>query len=802
MLSPYLILDCSERMGWLTGRILGDLGANLIKIERPDADISIPDWQAYNVNKRLLTLDLTDKIGRSQFDELLAVTDFLLETALPGSELRNFFDYERLSKINSRLIQVSITPFGLTGPRAEWRASDMELMAAGGAMSLAGRPGETPLRVTVPQSFSWASAHAAFGALTALAHRRATGNGQQVDVSAQASVISALAHAPTYPEIAGTNPTRSGEFIPGRSVTGARFRVFWKCRDGYVNFIFYGGTAGRRTNEQLVAWMTERGAELGPLGDIDWANFDMKLLTQEKILHLEEPLTRFFADLTKAEFLEETAAREMLGYPVSTVDDILQDPQLKARHFWQEAKDFEGVTRMFCGSFVVIDGQRPALSALDCLDNPEVEYLLEKFASGKKTFTEESLEAKAPATTKKEALSGVNVVEFGGYAAGPQIGKNLANFGATVVHVESFSRPDGFRVEYPPYKDGKPGVNRAAMFNFFNDSKYGVTLDLKKNEGKQLARKLLAWSDIVIENMRPGVMARLGLGYKEMKEINPRLVMLSTCNMGQTGPRANTPGFGSQLSALAGFCGLTGFPDGPPMLLFGPYIDFIASTMGTAAALAGLDRQRREGIGCWIDLSQYESGLHFIAGALLEAESTGRARERAGNQDPIAAPHNAYPCREEEWLALSCWSDQEFVNLAITMERPDLKEDDRFSTIENRRSNSTDLDALIASWCATKNADATAALLQEAGVHAYPVNTVVDLFTDPQIAHYRIWQKRLHPVVGEHHYYNPPFLLSATPGDIHRPAPCLGEHNELVFKEFLGLPEDEYRNHDDQGAFD
>lgn len=802
MLSPYLIIDCSGRMGWLAGRILGDMGANLIKIEQPGADISNHDWQAYNVNKRLLTLDLTEQEGRDRLDELLAVADFLLETAPPSGELRDFFDYKRLSAINPGLIQVSITPFGLSGPRAEWLASDMELMAAGGAMSLAGRPGETPLRVTVPQSHSWAGAHAASGALTALAHRQTTGIGQQVDVSAQASIISALAHAPTYPETTGTVPTRSGEFIPGRSVTGARFRVFWECRDGYVNFILYGGIAGRRTNRQLVTWMTERGAELGPLGDIDWASFDIKLLTQEEILQLEEPLMRFFARLTKAEFLEETAAREMLGYPVSTVGDIRQDPQLEARGFWQKAKDAEGVTRSFCGSFVVVDGQRPAIPAHDDVDDLEVHRLVEKFASRKSTAAGGSPETGAPASAKNRALAGVNVVEFGGYAAGPQIGKNLANFGATVVHVESFGRPDGFRVEYPPYKDGKPGVNRAAMFNFFNDSKYGVTLDLKKDEGKELARRLLAWCDVVIENMRPGVMARLGLGYEEMKAINPRLVMLSTCNMGQTGPRANTPGFGTQLSALAGFCGLTGFPDGPPMLLFGPYIDFIASTMGTAAALAGLDRQRRQGTGCWIDLSQYESGLHFIAGALLEAECTGRIRERAGNWDPVAAPHNAYPCREDDWLTLSCWSDGEFSNLVKAMERPDLEDDQRFSTVEKRRSNSAELDALITAWCATKAADATATLLQEAGVHAYQVNTVADLFTDPQIDHYKIWQKRRHSVVGEHHCCNPPFLLSATPGDIYRPAPCLGEHNEIVFKEILGLSEEEYRDYDDHGAFD
>ena len=198
-------------------------------------------------------------------------------------------------------------------------------------------------------------------------------------------------------------------------------------------------------------------------------------------------------------------------------------------------------------------------------------------------------------TEVPQALAGLNVACFGGYAAGPHIGKVLGNYGACVVHVESKERPDGFRLQYPPFAGNRPGINRGACFSYFNDSKYGVTIDLKKPAGVELARRLCRWCDIVIENMRPGVMERLGLGFAALSKINPRLVMLATCNMGQTGPRADQPGFGSQLSALGGFCGMTGFPDGPPMLLYGPYIDFIASALGGAAVLAGVIRARRSG---------------------------------------------------------------------------------------------------------------------------------------------------------------------------------------------------------------
>jgi crotonobetainyl-CoA:carnitine CoA-transferase CaiB-like acyl-CoA transferase len=168
------------------------------------------------------------------------------------------------------------------------------------------------------------------------------------------------------------------------------------------------------------------------------------------------------------------------------------------------------------------------------------------------------------------ALEGLRVVEFGAYAAGPHIGKMLANFGATVVHVESRAHPDGFRLQYPPYKGGRPSLEGSGCFAYFNDSKLGATLDLKNARGVALARRLAAACDVVIENMRPGVMARIGLGFEVLEASNPRLIMLSSCNMGQTGPRADTPGFGSQLTALAGIAHLTGESGGPPMLLYGP----------------------------------------------------------------------------------------------------------------------------------------------------------------------------------------------------------------------------------------
>jgi len=400
-----------------------------------------------------------------------------------------------------------------------------------------------------------------------------------------------------------------------------------------------------------------------------------------------------------------------------------------------------------------------------------------------------------------QALDGVKLVLFGAYAAGPHIGKVLANYGATVVHVESRERPDGFRLQYPPFK-GRPGLDRSACFSYFNDSKYAVTLNVKAKEGMALAHRLVAWSDVVVENMRPGVMERLGLGYEALSKERPGLIMLSTCNMGQTGPRADQPGFGSQLSALAGFCGLTGDPDGPPRRLYGPYIDFVASTLGSAAVLAALDQRHRTGKGCYIDVSQYECGANFIAGALYEYFDTGRIAERAANDDRVAAPHGAYLCEGEQWLALSCWSDAEFQRLALAMEQPGLATDARFADVTARLANRALLDDLLAAWCVSRDAEATANLLQDADLRAYPVTSISGLFTDPQLVHRKTWRKRRHPVIGDQSYYFPGFDLSRTPGDITGPAPCLAADNHTVYREFLGLSESEYEALCQAGAID
>ncbi|GAB6173943.1 hypothetical protein JCM15765_34210 [Paradesulfitobacterium aromaticivorans] len=394
----------------------------------------------------------------------------------------------------------------------------------------------------------------------------------------------------------------------------------------------------------------------------------------------------------------------------------------------------------------------------------------------------------------RQALAGLKVAEFAAYAAGPVTGKHLADFGATVVHIESGGRPDGFRVQYPPFAGNIPGVNRSGTFAVCNNNKYAITIDLKANGGIELAKEVVAWADVVIENFTPGTMDRLGLGYEELRKVNSGLIMLSTCNQGADGPHASHPGFGSQLTSLSGFTHLTGFPDGPLSLLFGPYIDFIGVGYGVIAVLAALDHRRRTGGGQYIDLAQYENGLQFLSPIMLEYNANGRVWERAGNRCDYAAPHGVYPCKgEDRWCALSVFSDDEWQKLRVLMGNPAWAKDAKFDTLLGRKQHEDELDAGLAAWTAQYTPEELMATVQDAGLRAGAVNRIRDVYSDPQYAHRNMWRGLEHAEMGLFHYQGPPFELSETSSVLDRPSPLLGEHNEEFFCEILGMPKERYQ---------
>ena len=400
-----------------------------------------------------------------------------------------------------------------------------------------------------------------------------------------------------------------------------------------------------------------------------------------------------------------------------------------------------------------------------------------------------------------QSLQDIVVIEFAAFAAGPCVGKYLANHGAFVVKVESRSRLDGFRTHYPPFKDNIKGPNRSGVFAFNNDSVHSVGVNLKVPAGLEIARKLVGKADVVIENFTPGTMTKLGLGYDELARLNPSLVMLSTCNLGQTGPRAHHPGFGSQLTSLSGFTNLIGEPDQNPVIVYGPYIDYIAVGYGYIAVLAALEHCRRTGQGQYIDLSQYENGIQFIAPLLLQYQLLGTTPTRQGNRHDYAAPHGVYPCTEpESWCSISVFNDQEWQRLVRVMDQPQWTENPRFATQLARKENEAELDQKVGQWTISFRADDLMQTLQKAGVRAAKVNNMADLFSDTQLAHRRFWRRVPHKEVGPHHVEMPAFDLLSTPCAEPAGEPLLSEHTEMVLEKLLALSKPEIERLASEGA--
>ena len=386
-------------------------------------------------------------------------------------------------------------------------------------------------------------------------------------------------------------------------------------------------------------------------------------------------------------------------------------------------------------------------------------------------------------------LADVKVLDFSWVGVAPITVKYLADHGATVVRVESHARLDVVRLG-PPWHEAKPGIERSQFYASWNTSKYGLALDLSRPEARDIARRLAAWADVVVESCTPHVMRGWGLAYDDLRRVNPGLVMLSTCLQGQTGPHADFPGFGQLMAALSGFYEVSGWPDRAPAPPYGAYTDFIVPRLAATALLAALDPRRRTGEGQHLDVSQFEAALHVLAPALVDHSLSGTVATRAGNASDHAAPHGAYPCAgDDRWVALSVRGDAEWRAFCDVVARPEWAA--RFPAHAARVAAAAELDALVAgvtrAWDARELMDA----LQRAGIAAGIVQSALDLHADPVLAGWDFFHWLEHPARPPAPYEGHALRLDATPGRLRWAAPTLGEHTALVLREVLGMGEED-----------
>lgn len=392
-------------------------------------------------------------------------------------------------------------------------------------------------------------------------------------------------------------------------------------------------------------------------------------------------------------------------------------------------------------------------------------------------------------------LGGLKVADFSWVVAGPVVGRALADFGATVVRVESGTRIETARMMQPFY-GGHAGRENSALYGTCNAGKYGLTLNLKTEEGLGVARDLAAWADVVAESYAPGQMARWGLDYESIRSVNPSVIMLSTSLMGQTGPSARLAGYGNIGASVSGYQDLVGWPDQLPIGPFGPYTDYIGPRFALVAMLAALDHRRRTGQGCHIDLAQSEIGVFLLSPQLADYFDRGTVAERRGNADEQFAPHGVYACLPEQgrdrFVAIAVCDDAQWPALAAELGRADLAADPGLAEAPGRLARAEELDDVLAAWTASQRAQDVQARLQARGVPAHLAVTSADWARDPQLNHRGYLRRLPDERLGAAFVEGPRYLLSQTPGQVSRPAPTLGQDNEHVLRGLLGYDQAQY----------
>lgn len=393
----------------------------------------------------------------------------------------------------------------------------------------------------------------------------------------------------------------------------------------------------------------------------------------------------------------------------------------------------------------------------------------------------------------REALAGIRIADFSWVWAGPLATLLLSFLGAEVIKIESRKRIDQTRQGSITTGDSFAGVNASPIFNNANLNKKGVTLDLSRPEGAELAKRIVAVSDVVVENMRPGVMDKLGLGYKDLVKVKPDIIMLSSSGFGSSGPYREYAGYAPIFAAFGGLAHLTGYEDGEPNTMSG-VMDLRVGTVSAFVLLAALVHRQKTEEGQYIDLSASECVSTLVGSELMEYTMNQRSPARCGNQDAIMAPHNCYRCKgNDKWVSIAVATDDEWNAMCDVMGNPAWSQDEAFSTVYGRWKNRAELDRHVSEWTINLTHYEVMTMLQSAGVAAMPSLSAEEILSDPHVKARGVVSQVEHPVLGKKVVLSPSWKLCETPARIYRASPLLGEHNEEVFCGLLGMPKDEIK---------
>ncbi len=771
------VLDLTDPSGQYCTKLLGDLGADVIKVEPPEGDPSrhlAPfaggiahgerslRFLSLNSNKRSVVLDLASEADRGELRQLVRGSDVLVETFAPGYMEGLGLGFQALASINPGLVMTSITPFGQTGPYRNYLGGDLIAQAMGGLMYMQGDDEKPPCMAPAEQAFMLASLHAAFATLVALEARRRKGSGQHVDVSMQDVVAHLLFILVRY--------ATTGEIVRrhGKAATNAP-NGYYLAKDGYVGLHVVFEHHWR----VLVDWMANE-----VLAEPVWEDANFRRQNSDIV---DEGLAEFISDFTVREFVEEAQARHLAAIPVNSPTDFVESPHTKARGFFLRANHpILGEHALLGAPYRFSETPWRLTSSAPLLGQHQQEVFKEQHSP----LVQESSPPAVRNDSQRRSndalpLEGIRVVDFTRVWAGPLGTRYMADFGAEVIKVETQQY-----VEAARFARGNP-----PQFPENNRGKLGITVDFQRPEGRELIQRLVKESDVVVDNFAAGVLERHGLGYQQLRKLKPDIIALSMAGFGNDGPYADYVSYGLQLLCHTGMSYLWGHPGSPQDARIKiAYPDFMSGINCSLAVMAALEYRARTGRGQYIEISQTEALASTMGVPLLEKLINGLAQEPSGNFSPNASPHDCYPCLGEDmWCAIACWNDDQWHSLCQAMDGPTWAEDDKFVDLEGRLRHREELDEKLAQWTRSYTPHQVMRMLQKVGVPAGVVQTGEHLYHDPHLRARGFLISVDHPGWGRLEQPGLTAILSETPGRVSRGMSELGEHNRYVVSDLLGL---------------
>lgn len=787
LLEGLFVLDLSDEQGSFCSKLLADLGAAVVKVEQPQGDpsrksgpfyrtksdsskISLPFFY-HNTNKLGIVLDLESRKGKQSLRKLIERTDILVET-LTQHCLQDLGLHEgQPHRINPRLIHISITGFGRSGPKSQFNSCDCITSAYGGQMYLSGIPNGPPAKLFGSQSYYTASLFGANAALLSLKRRRITGKGCYVDLSVQEAVSSTLDHVMI-------DYFHSGE-IAGRKQGEYSRKAFamLPCKDGYIQITTL-------SNWETLLRLMDSDAKANNLLEKKWRRENYR---ENHRVQITEAVAEWTANYTRRELFELGQAMQFPWAPVCTIQEVLASPQLKERRFFIPAKltgsdwtaSIPGLPYRFKGLFPVEPRPAPLLGE-------HTQQVLKLLRKGCEKGMSERRDERQPGPSVKSGniLNGVRVVDFTRMLSGPYTTRILGDFGAEVIKVQSKLTAQGAERNDTPY------------FGAWNRNKRSICLDLSHAEARELILELISRSDIVVENFSPRVMANWGLTYKRLRQVKPDLIMASISAMGHTGPWKNYVGFAPTFHSLSGLISRSSRSAEAPIHIGHPYGDVIAALYAAIAILASLEHRSRTGKGQYIDLSAYEALCTLLGPALLEEQLAFKQdifrKELNHHAEDVSC--GCYPCAsEDEWCVITIANKVQWQALLRILSKPELKSD-KFSTKIAREKHRLELDKVITEWTIRQSAKTIARRLQKEGIAAAVVQNAEDLARDSQLAARRFFISMEHPTIGTAYSDRSALWPWREKPTDWKAAPKIGEDNRYVIVELLGRSDKDFHS--------